>query len=308
MNNYEQLIERISRASNLEKEDIERRVEAKRAKLSGLVSKEGAAQIVAAELGINFEKQKIKLNELGVAKRVNTSGKIIRLFPVREYKKENREGKIGSMIIADETGNSRVVMWDINHIKLIEDGKIKEGDVVDISGGSMRNSEIHLTAFSDIKLSQDKIENVKTAREFFEKRLSDTKIGEAIQLRAFIVQAFEPRFFEVCPECNGKVISDAEGSVCEKHGRVVPGKRALLNIVLDDGSGNVRAVLFSDQITQLGLNLEESFVLEKTKLLGKEMQFSGTMRLNKFFNNEEFFVSELGDINLDELIARLEKQ
>jgi replication factor A1 len=92
---YEQIVDRISRASGMTVNDIERKVEAKRAKLSGLVSKEGAAQIVAAELGINFEKQKVKINELfsGI-KRVNTSGKIIRMFPVREYKKENREGKL----------------------------------------------------------------------------------------------------------------------------------------------------------------------------------------------------------------------
>ncbi len=77
---YEQLLERISRASELSVSDIERRVEAKRAKLSGLVSKEGAAQIVAAELGINFEKQKVKINELMSGKRANFSGKIIKLY------------------------------------------------------------------------------------------------------------------------------------------------------------------------------------------------------------------------------------
>ena len=64
MDNYSQLVERISLAAKLPKEDIERKVEAKRAKLSGLVSKEGAAQIVAAELGINFDKEKMKISEL----------------------------------------------------------------------------------------------------------------------------------------------------------------------------------------------------------------------------------------------------
>lgn len=58
MDNYNQLVERISAASKLPKEEIERKVEGKRAKLSGLVSKEGAAQIVAAELGINFDKER----------------------------------------------------------------------------------------------------------------------------------------------------------------------------------------------------------------------------------------------------------
>ena len=50
MQNYDLLIERIAKASGLEKEEVERKVEAKKAKLSGLISKEGAAQIIAAEL------------------------------------------------------------------------------------------------------------------------------------------------------------------------------------------------------------------------------------------------------------------
>ena len=61
MDNYNVLVEKISNLSKLSKEDIERKIEAKRAKLSGLVSKEGAAQIVAAELGINFDMERMKI-------------------------------------------------------------------------------------------------------------------------------------------------------------------------------------------------------------------------------------------------------
>ena len=60
--NYVQLVERIASAAKIDKSEVERKVEAKRAKLSGLVSKEGAAQIVAAELGINFEQEKLKIS------------------------------------------------------------------------------------------------------------------------------------------------------------------------------------------------------------------------------------------------------
>ena len=62
--NYEKILERIVKSSEVGKEELERRVEAKRAKLSGLISKEGALQIIAAELGISFENEKLKINEL----------------------------------------------------------------------------------------------------------------------------------------------------------------------------------------------------------------------------------------------------
>lgn len=185
MQNYSQLIERICKASGLEKEDIERRIEAKRAKLSGLISKEGAAQIVAAELGISFEKQKLKVNELMQGmRRVNITGKIIKLFPVREFKKENREGKVGNFILADETGNIKVVLWDTNHLHLVEQKQIQEGSVVEITNAAMRNNEIHLTGFSDLKISNEIIDNVKTERLFLEKKLLLNKFRSGEHLTA----------------------------------------------------------------------------------------------------------------------------
>jgi len=131
MQNYELLIEKISKASGLETEEIEKRVEEKKSKLSGLISKEGAAQIIAAELGISFEDQDLKISELMPGMRkVNVIGKIINLFPVREFEKNGVKGKVANFVIADETGNTRAVLWDINHITLIESGEIKEGDVI----------------------------------------------------------------------------------------------------------------------------------------------------------------------------------
>ena len=80
--NYEKIVEKIAQSASVEKEEVLRRIEAKRAKLSGLISQEGAAQVVAAELGVNFDNEKLKIDELlpGMRK-VNTVGKIITLFP-----------------------------------------------------------------------------------------------------------------------------------------------------------------------------------------------------------------------------------
>jgi ssDNA-binding replication factor A large subunit len=241
---------------------------------------------------------------------VNILGKIVKIFPVREYKKDNREGKVSNFILADQTGNIKTVLWDTHHISLIENQDLKEGDVVDISNASLRNNEIHLTGFSDIKKSQEIIENVKMEKEFAEKKIQEFAIGSSFKSRAIVVQMFEPRFFEVCPVCNSKAIADIDGSRCEKHGKILPKKRALLNLVLDDGSGNVRAVLFTDTLEKLGFKeneLEPGIFAEKKKIvLGKEAFFTGSVRQNKLFNNPEFFVSDIEEINLDKLIENLE--
>ncbi len=306
LQNYGQLVERIARSSGLSVEDIERRIEAKRAKLSGLISKEGAAQVVASELGISFDKEKMKVSELlSGMKRVNLVGKIIEMFPVRTYNKDNRSGKIGSFILADETANIRTVLWDTNHIALIEVGKIKEGDIVEISNGSIRNTELHLTGFSDIKISNEVFGTVKTEKVFHERKILELKQGENAAIRAIIVQIFEPRFFSVCPACGKRV---SETGDCSEHGKVSGERRALLNLVLDDGTETMRAVLFSEQIEKIMSKEElEEFSGRRGDLLGKEMFFSGQVRKNKIYDNLEFFVQDLKDIDIGKLIEILEK-
>jgi hypothetical protein len=50
----------------------------------------------------------------------------------------------------------------------------------------------------------------------------------------------------------------------------------------------------------------ETLSLEKQNILGKEMIFSGTVRLNKFFNNPELIIDDAQEINIDEFLKNLE--
>jgi len=308
MGNYEQLIAKIAEYAKLNSDEIERRVEAKRAKLSGLVSKEGAAQIVAAELGINFDKERMKISELVQGmRRANVVGKIIGISPVREFNKNGRQGKVVGFNLADESSNVRVVLWDTNHISLIETGKLKEGDMIEISNASVRNGELHLNSFSDIKQSKEQMNFVVTKKMFNSKKLSEVKTGEGLKTRAFVVQAFDPHYFEVCPECRKKV-NDGQ---CSIHGAVSPLKRAIMNLILDDGNETIRAVVVGENINLLGLTDEEIFSLEKFaeskgKLLGEEKIFSGNVRQNQMFGNMEFSIEKVEDASADELIKELQ--
>ena len=309
--NYERMVRTISKISGLDITEIEQRIEAKKEKISGLISNEGAAQIVAAELSVSFDNEKLKINELSSdMKRVNVIGKIINLSPVRNFTRNNKESKVANFIIADETSNTRVVLWDSNHIVMIEEGKIKVDSVVEISNANVRGDEVHLGSFSELKLSDEILENVRTEKIVKEKNISDLKISSNVLVRAFIVQIFDPRFFNVCIECKKKVIPEGEGFVCSEHGKVVNEKKALINIVLDDGTETIRAVLFHEHISDLGISdLEntENLNRKKQELLGKEMLFTGSVRMNKFFDNHEFIVDGVKETNIDELIEKLEK-
>lgn len=291
MNNYPGLVERIARSAGVTSEEIERRVEAKRAKLSGLVSKEGAAQIVAAELGVIFDKERIKLNELVEGmKRVLTIGKVTEVGQIRSFNKNGREGKVANLLIGDETSNVRTVLWDANHISLVENGKISAGSVIEISNGSVRNGELHLGSFSDIKLSSEKLGEVKNVRQFSEVALKDARIGQSGQIRAIVVQAFEPRYF--ASKTNGE-------------------QQALVNLVLDDGTETIRAVVAGERLIQLGFDNEEIFDVEKfkvkrDKILGDEMVFYGNFKNNAYFNRIEFSIDRTEQIDIEKLVSQLE--
>jgi ssDNA-binding replication factor A large subunit len=312
MQDYNSLIEKIARLANLTKEEIERRVEAKKAKLSGLISKEGAAQIVAAELNVSFENEALKISELASGmKKVNISGKIINLFPVREFNKNNKQGKVANLIIADETGNIKVVLWDTNHISLIETTYLSIGDSVEIKNAAMRESEVHLSGFSELKKSEAIFDNVKTERSTTEKSLAEIAEGQSIKTRALVVQFYPPRFFNVCPECNKKLLQTEEGFICKEHNKVLPKERALLNLVIDDGTETIRVVLFSDQLAKLtsqeDLKNPEKLNEFRDKLLGTEYYISGIIRRNSLFNNLELIASDIEQVNPDLLIEKLEK-
>ena len=310
LGNYDKIIEKIANSSGLDNDEVVRRIEAKRAKLSGLISKEGAAQVIAAELGISFDNERLKIGELlpGMRK-VNLVAKIIQLYPVRSFMRDGQEGKVANLVIADDTSNIKTVLWDVNHIELFEKNQINNGDVIEIFNASMRGNEIHLGSFSEIKPSKEQFQSIVTEKQVIEKNISDFKISDNVSTRAFVLQAFEPRFFEVCPECGKKATPQNDGSVCEVHGKVVPKRRALMNFVLDDGTETIRAVIFSDNFDSLGFtDLEDSerISVQKQELLGKEMIFSGNIRNNKFFNNPEFIVDGVKEVNLDTLIGSLE--
>ena len=308
MDNYKKLVERIATTSGLGVDEIDRRVEAKRAKLSMLVSKEGAAQIVAAELGINFDQERMKISELlNGMKKANVVGKIVDLSPVREFEKNGRKGKVVNFLLADEGSNIRIVLWDTNHISLIESGKIKNGDVVEISNANMRNGELHLSGFGDIRKSTETLGEVVEKRVIHEKRFSETRVGESLKARALIVQMFDPRYYDACPECGRKVTD----GVCGKHGKVGSQKRAIISLVLDDGTETLRAISSVESLHKLGLTDEEIFDLEKFQqkkpaLLGEERMFSGIVRNNMLFNNPELNIRDIESVDPDLLIKEME--
>jgi len=303
--NYTKILEKLVKISGVEGDEIDRRVEAKRAKLSGLISREGALQVIAAELGISFDEEKLKIGELlpGMRK-VNFSGKIVTLYPIRTFRaKDGSEGKVANMFVADDTSNIKVVLWDTNHIGMLESEEIKEGSSIEVVGGGMRDNEVHMGSFSELKKSEEVFENVKTEKPVREKEIIEFNLGDSIKSRAFVVQTFEPKFFEVNKKTGRKITDEERANGAEAE------KRALINIVLDDGTETIRAVLFHEKLKEIGLmDLEDEALLaqQRQNLLGKEMFFLGNVRRNSYFNNSELIIDSAEELDLDVVLSGFE--
>ncbi len=320
---YDELVDRIVKAGGISKEEVDSRVKEKRDALSGLVSLEGAAQIVANELGVKFDEVKVKVGELLIGARgIEVVGKIVSVSPIRTYtQKGGSEGKIGNFVFADESGSVEVVLWDTNHIALFEGGEVKEGDVVLLRGADVRGTdikELHLSSKSSLEKSGEVIGEVKVSVAMPSKKIGELREGDRTTVRAAVVRVFQPNFFPVCPECGKRVVPEDEKHHCSVHGEIIPGHRPVLGFFIDDGFSNIRAVCFFEGIVKLfdsneeevlGLreNLEK-FEELKERILLEEFFLEGRVRKNAMFDRLEFAVSNVAKVNEDELIAELEKR
>ena len=326
---FETIISKIREKTGLTEEEIDNKITEKLKQLYGLISKEGAAHIVANELGIKlFESVSGRLeikNIMPGMRNVETVGKVMQIFEAKGFITENRSGKVGSFILGDETGTVRIVCWG-SQADNIKD--LKEGIIVKIFGGYVRESriksvEVHLNDKSKIILSPkgETVGNVKEIKhEIKRKQICELKENEDnVELLGTVVQAFDPRFFEICPECGWRAKQKDEGYKCDQHGEIKPDYSYVLNLFLDDGTDNIRVVFFRNQVEAL-LNKKKEEILSykedlqnfedaKNGLLGKIIKTTGRVNKNEMFDRLEFIANSVtSNPNPKEEVDRLNKE
>ncbi len=322
---YERIIERIKNEAKISESEINDKIEQKMKQLSGLISKEGAAHIVANEFGIKLFDSftgKLQIKNILVGLRnVETVGKVLQTYELREFTKEDRQGKVASLVIGDETGTIRVVLWSnqADNIKNIE-----KDMTVKIVGGYVRDNngiiELHLNDRSQLILNPEGevIENVK---QYTAERKTIDKLteNENAEILGTIVQIFDPRFFEICPKCS-KRVKNVEGAfVCDSHDNVEPDYSYVLNLIVDDGTENIRTVFFRGAMEKIiNSNKEkilsyrenpEKFEEIKTELLGNIVKINGRVKKNIFFDRLELIANNVSlNPNPEEEIKRLNEE
>jgi len=299
--------------SGLSREEVIEKINNKKKQLADLVSDEGAAHIIANELGIKlFEhtgKLKIK-NILSGMRAIELVAKVQRIFDVKEFDKGAVKGKVATLIVGDETGTIRIVLW---HNLTDYVNKVKIGDVIKVTDGIVKENqerkEIHLNEKSKIIINPEG-ETIADKVVSERKNIAELKEGDFASVLATIVQAFDLKFFDVCPECRKKIVNGA----CAVHGNIAPQTSYILNLFIDDGTENIRAVLFSKQ-AELFLkktneelsaykDLPQSFEDIKNSLLGMIVKIEGKVKNNAFFSRNELVVDSIKEADPGEELKK----
>jgi len=313
---FEDIVQLIEQHTGLPREEIIKQIDVKYKELSGLITEEGAAYIVARNLGIELPTAvrglQIK-NVLPGMRNINIIGRIFRISPITSFTRSNgEEGRVANIYIADETGYVKVPLWN-DQVSIVSEGMVKVGDVVQLVNGLARES-----IFGDLEISLGKYGSIRTLEGEFNlpsaEELEKTYFGNATrriaiadivpgrwEIRGIILQVFKGKYlFNVCPAC-GATILDA----CPEHGKIQPVKEMVFTVIVDDGTADIRTVFFRKLAERLlGITAEElstasdeeKFDLAR-KQLGRELVLVGRAKKNVRFDRMEFIVEDFEDLD-----------
>lgn len=319
------IIEKIKKEGDISEQEINNKIDEKLKQLSGLISKEGAAHIIANELGIKLleatsGKLQIK-NILTGMRDVETVGKVQKIYETREFKSGDRDGKVASLVIADESGSIRVVLWGSQTDNI---ANLKEDSIIKVNGAYVRDNnsqkEIHLNEKGKLIINPEgetigEVKKITIDR----KKIKDlTEKDNLVEIMGTIVQVFDLRFYEICPKCNKRAKKAENSFTCNSHGDIMPAYGYVLNLVLDDGTETIRSVFFRNQVEKLiNMNKDQLMQLKdnptnfeeiKNNLLGNMVKLSGRVNKNDFFDRVEIIANDVSQADPDEEIKKLNEE
>ncbi|MBI4144155.1 hypothetical protein HY486_02825 [Candidatus Woesearchaeota archaeon] len=311
------IIAKIKTSTGLDEETINQRISEKLIKLSGLVSKEGAAHILANELGVKLFESTGKVKDIYPGMKMNELiGKIVQVFETKEFAREDgTTGKLTSLIVGDETGTIRLVCWG-SQAETAQ--KLVPGNIIKISDGIAKENrgaiEMHVSERTKMIINPQgvTVQEVKLPATTKKQIKELTETDQNVEIIGTVVQVFEPKFFEICPMCNSRLKPAESGWKCDTHGATAPDYGYVVNVFLDDGTESIRVALFRQHADKI-LRRQKQDILTyrtqpelyepiKTELLGEQYRISGRTKNNLFFNRLEFVANTIEKAQPTEII------
>jgi len=320
----EKILDELEKKTKFSRKQLYEKVKKKQEELSGLVSQEGAAHLIAREFGLDLLKMKrseLKIKNITDGMRnLSFVARVIRVNPPREFERKNGlRGKVCNVLVADETAEIRVVLWD-KQVDSLKNSGLKEGNIVRINNTTARRNpfgavDIVLSKFSNVVKAEGEelpplkdLGNVPAHSE--RKTIADA--GEGFyEIRGSIVHIFDTNLvYQTCPKCNKKI----EDDTCQEHGKIEPKANMLISSVIDDGTSNIRTVFFRELAEEASdvkvkmlskMSQEEALDVIKGNMLGNEFVIGGRVQKNKIFGNLELIANNVKNLDVVDEAERM---
>ena len=164
----EKIIEQIlSRRPEISRKEILEKLEMERRKTGSFISDAVLLRMIAAEFSVEIPQDKALTPTLSIVdlipslNDVTLIGRVVAAFPPKAFK-GNRSGKVASLLVADQSGILRVVLWN-DKTSLMQSGEIKVGQIIRFSHGYTKEDrsgrvELHIGEKSEIEINPQHVE------------------------------------------------------------------------------------------------------------------------------------------------------
>lgn len=239
----------LSQRSDLQKDEILRKLRAVKEKTGGLITDFTLLHVIAAEYGVELPIKTYNSTNLSLSLRdlvsglnnVVVTGRVVAVSPVK-YFNSSKPGKLASVILADCSGMVRVVLWD-DHVNFVESDLIQAGKVVRFSHAYTKTGrdcliELHVGGKSKVDINPPvKTEDYPTTLEHLTTKINNlSKTLKTVNLIGNVKTIF--------PLSSFRRQNQSDGSI--------------LRFILSDGTGTVTVVIWNDKALEVVSFLKES--------------------------------------------------
>ncbi|MGB9928959.1 MAG: replication factor A [Methanosarcina sp.] len=255
MTDIESVYKKLSHV--ISREDFLQRIQDKVEGMGGLCDEPMAAMLIANELGFSdVGRDTIKIENITAESGpVNFIARVISVFDVKEFtRNDGTIGRVGNVIVGDETGKTRLTLWD-NMADLIKEGKIKAGQTLQISGYAKQGySGVEVNIGNNGVLAECD-EEIDVASN--NQKIKDIKDGMGdLNLAGKVLEISEIRTFQKKDGNSGKVG----------------------NLLLGDNTGTIRVTLWDEKSDFLN-QIEYGDSIELINAYARENAFTQKIEL-----------------------------
>jgi len=259
MSETEFYIKKIIEETGLSKKEIQDRLEEKKEELKGLITDKGALIVIAKELGVEIKDQNsglledIELNISDIKpgmKNIVLVGRVKEVSQIHSFnRKDGSEGKVGSFLLHDKTGDIRIVLWD-KEADILNSREFDLDELVKVVNGYSKKgkysgTEIHIGRLGKVVISPPDVDYKKYPK-ISQKRINIKDITlslNSVNIRGKVIRKSPINYFDRKDGSQGRVSS----------------------INLADSTGSIR-ITFWDDNTELLKNIESGDAVKLTNL------------------------------------------